>query len=348
MKKVTIFFLILGILAIAVGGIGSAVFYQRAKISMVKNQQEAYTIKNKKDIKELHLTLSGNAAYILRSSTDNQVSMNTQSSVTTPINSSFDAKESKETLTVSVSGNQKNETFEQFDFQFFHLEDSQIELTIPADIERLVIDGDASGTIDVYDFITTKLEATIDHADINFISNTSEEININSRNGYINIYGDSRIEKLSLKSEYGNTSIYGFTGNEVEIITSSGNIDLNDVKTSKLTADSKNGEFYIIDLRGDVELTGKSGSIYLAGENLPKKMNAVMEHGDIEIDLPQGVDNITIKAESELGDVDLLDEESSTYKRGKNGSEFELKTNTGDISVYDIYYYEEEYEEYEE
>lgn len=345
MKKVTIFFLIIGILAMAVGGIGSAVFYQKAKASMVQTQHETYTIKNKKAVKELHLTLSGNANYVLYPSTDNQVSMNTQSSVTAPINGTFDAKEANGTLAVSVNGKQKNETFERFDFQFFHLEASQIELTVPEDIDRLVIDGDASGNIQISDFITDEFEVSLDHADIEFISNTSEDLKVSSKDGAVSIYGDSRVEKMALESEHGDISLYGFTGNEVELITSSGNIDLTDVKTSTLTADSKNGEFYINELRGEVTLTGKSGSIYLTGENVPKKLKAAMEHGDIEIDLSQNVDNITIKAESELGDIDLLDEGKSTYTRGKNGSEFELKTNTGDISVYGIYSYDEAYEE---
>lgn len=345
MKKVTIFFLIIGVLAMAAGGIGSAVFYQRAKTSMVKNQQETYTIKNKKDIKELHLTLSGNVTYILHPATDNQITMNTQSSVTAPINSSLDAKESNGTLAVSVSGKQKNETFDLIGFQFFHLENSQIELTIPEDIDCLVIDGDASGRIQIHDFITTKFKVTIDHADIEFISNTSEDLDVNSRNGDISIYGDSRMEKTSLESEHGSISLYGFTGNEVDLMSSNGNIDLTDVKTSTLTADSRNGEFYISNLQGEVELTGKSGSIYLTGEDIPKKLKATMAHGDIEIELSQEVENITIKAEAELGAVTLFDEEISTYKHGKNGSEFELKTNTGDISVYGIYPYDEAYEE---
>ena len=72
-----------------------------------------------------------------------------------------------------------------------------------------------------------------------------------------------------------------------------------------------------------------------------------MEHGDIEVDLSASIENVSVKADSELGDIDLLGDKTS-YIKGKNGSLVTLKTTTGDISLYGIYSDEDYDYDYEE
>lgn len=347
MKKTTIFFLVVGVLAIGVGGIGSAVFYQKAKTSMVQSMHEKYTIKNKQKIKEVHLNLSGNANYVINSSTDDTIAMNARSSVTAPINGSLEAKETDDTLTVTVNGKQKNDTFEHFDFQFFHLENSQIELTVPEDIDRLIIDGEASGTIKVNGLITKEFTTDLKHADFSANYNTSEKMTLTSKSGLVELHGENKIEELTVKGEHNDTYISNLTSNSINIVTSGGDISLTDIRSNSIKAESRNGEIYLHNAKGEVELSGNSGSIYVTGENLPKKLKAMMEHGDIEIDLyqEQDFDNMVINAESNLGDVEIFGEERNNFSKGKNGTQFDLKTNTGDIAVYGYFTYEEEDED---
>ena len=348
MKKTTIFFLIIGILAMAVGGVGSAVFYQRAKTTMINDFHDTYTIKNRTSLKEVRLTLSGNANYSISPSDDGTVTMDGQSSVTTPLDGTLKASEANDILTVTVDGRSQNEAFDNLDFHFFYVDSTTIRLTIPADVDRVVVDGDTNGRIEVYDFQSSQFEITANAADIHAISTATDKMRLVSKDGDISVYGDTKVEDLYMESDHGNLNVNGVSGTTLALTTSSGDLDLTDVKSNTLTAHSKSGEIYINGLSGgEATFTGKNGSMYLTGEELPKKITATMEHGDIEVDLSASIENVSVKADSELGDIDLLGDKTS-YIKGKNGSLVTLKTTTGDISLYGIYSDEDYDYDYEE
>lgn len=329
MKKITIFFLVAGILTMAVGGIGSAVFYQRAQSSMIERMDESYTIKNKDKIKTLNLKLSGNADYVIQGASGNEISMEARSSVTEPLKGSLDVEESSDTLTVSVNGKQSNGTFDNFRFGF-HLENSQIVLTVPDDIDVVKISDDASGYIDLSNFSNKELTADLKHSDISVNGVASDKVTISGKSGDINFWGDSKIDDLALKTENGSIELHSFVGNTIDLSTSSGDIYMSEVKSTTTKLASKNGEISINNLRGEADISGNNGSLYMYGEEFPDKLKATMEHGDIELSLYGEVKNLSIDADTDLGDTEIFGEERSSYSVGNGKKEFDLKTKTGD------------------
>lgn len=343
MKKTTIFFLLTGILTMAVGGIGSAIFYQRAQSSMIEHINDSYTIKNKDKIKTLNLKLSGNADYVIQGTTGNDISMEARSSVTEPLKGSLEVDESSDTLTVSVNGKQSNGTFDNFRFGF-HIESSQIILTVPNDIDLIKISDDASSYIDLSNFSNKEITMNLKNSDVSASELSSEKVNITGKSSDINFWGDSKIDDLTIKTEHGQIDLNNFVGSSVDLSTSSGDIYLSDVKSTTTNITSKNGEISLYNLRGKAEIAGNNGSIYLYGEEFPDTLKATMEHGDIEISLYGEIKNLSVDADTDLGDTEIFGEERTSYSIGSGKNEFELKTKTGDISVYGDYYYgDEEY-----
>ncbi|WP_321388529.1 DUF4097 family beta strand repeat-containing protein [uncultured Enterococcus sp.] len=341
MKKTTIIFSLIGIVTMAVGGVGSAVFYQRAESSMVESMEENYTIKNKEKIKKLDLKLSGNTDYVIQGTSGNTISMEARSSVTEPLKGSLDVSESSDTLTVSVNGKQKNGTFDQFRFGF-HLENSQITLMVPNDIDVLTVSDDASGYIDLSNFSNEEIKVDIKHSDISFSSISSDKMSVTGSSSSINFWGDSTVDDLSLKTEHGQIDLNNFVGSSLDLSSSTGDIYLSNVKAATSTISSKNGDISINNLRGEAEISGNNGSIYMYGEEYPDKLKATMEHGDIDISLYGEVKNLKINADTGLGDRDLFGEDKSSYTIGNGKKEFNLKTKTGNINVYGDYYAEAE------
>ncbi|WP_170924831.1 DUF4097 family beta strand repeat-containing protein [Candidatus Enterococcus clewellii] len=342
MKKTTIFFLLTGILTMAVGGIGSAIFYQRAQTTMIEHINDSYTIKNKDKIKTLNLKLSGNADYVIQGTTDSDVSMEARSSVTEPLKGSLDVEESGDTLTVSVNGKQSNGTFDNFRFGF-HIESSQIVLTVPNDIDIINISDDASSYIDLSNFSNKEISMKLKNSDVSASSLASEKVKITGKSSDINFWGDSKIDELTIETEHGQIDLNNFVGSSVDLSTSSGDIYLSEVKSTTTNITSKNGEISLYNLRGEADVSGNNGSIYLYGEEFPDKLNATMEHGDIELSLYGEIKNLAIDIDTDLGDKEIFGEERSSYTIGSGKNEFNLKTKTGDINVYGDYYYDEEY-----
>ena len=56
-------------------------------------------------------------------------------------------------------------------------------------------------------------------------------------------------------------------------------------------------------------------------------------HGDIYVNSGEILRNISIKGESKLGDVQLLNKERTSYKNGRADTEFNLSSEFGDITV---------------
>lgn len=341
MKKTTIFFLLIGILTMAVGGIGSAIFYQRAQSSMIEHINDSYTIKNKDKIKTLNLKLAGNADYVIQGTTENTISMEATSSVTEPLKGSLDVDESSDTLTVSVNGKQSNGTLDNFRFGF-HIESSQIVLTVPNDIDVVNVSDDASSYIDLSNFSNKELTMNLKHSDVSINALASDKVEINGKSGDINFWGESKIDELTLKTEHGRIELNSFVGNTIDLSTSSGDIYLSEVKSTTTNMTSKNGDISINNLRGDAEISGNNGSIYMYGEDFPDNLKATMEHGDIELSLYGDIKNLQINADTDLGDKEIFGEERSSYKIGNGKKEFDLKTKTGNISVYGDYYADDE------
>lgn len=343
MKKTTAFFLSVGVLAMIVGGIGSAVYFNRAEKSMTDIKKDTYEIKDKKNTKEIHLTLSGNADFYLLSENSDQVVMNTRSSVPVTVNSSLDVAEKDNQLMISANATKTKVELEGLQFGFFD-RGSSVALTIPNTAERIIIDGDTSGDITFSNTTTKDLDITLKNADISIDRINSEKLSVKSDNGDLIISSDTHSDQATFESTNGDVYINDFTSSDWSVITKEGDISLDTIK-GVAQIETKNGDIDAINLKGDADIKSTNGDITLTGSNIPKNLTITSEFGDINVYTDEILYDVVIKAQTNFGDSKIFGKERTSYNKGKETKSLILKTKSGDISVEGPSEYEDEQSE---
>lgn len=298
MKKTTTFFLIIGVLALIIGGSGSIYYYNKVDQSIVANgSHEEYTLKKGHTAKEATINLTGNAHFTIQTDNSEKITMENQGSRISKIKSSFNVKESDQKITVDTEANSKvseldNNKF-NFGFSFFSNFEPPVIITIPNTIEKLTVKGTSNNYVDFNGIDNKELTVDFKKSDISFNSIISDSINISMDNGdlYLNqVKGDT-----TLKVNRGSVDAYDITGSfDIQIDT---------------------------------------GDFHLSGSELPKKLTSKVKKGDISINTEEILYDISINAKSDLGDVSIFDNDHSTYKNGSAKRTFDLESRFGDISV---------------
>ncbi|WP_429950105.1 DUF4097 family beta strand repeat-containing protein [Enterococcus sp. AZ101] len=331
MKKTTAFFLTIGVLAMIIGGIGSAVYYRRAEHSMTDTKRQSYEIKNKQNTKEIHLDLSGNANFYILTENSNKVVMNSRSSLPISLNSSLDVEEKNDQLTISAKSDKKRQELDGMKLDIFN-RGSAVSLTIPDSVERLIIDGTAQGSIHISEVTAKNLAITMGNADIDLTSIDTEKLAVETANGYLNVYNDVRTGEAMFQTKNGDIQLNDFAASNWSATSTSGDIYVNTAKgIAKL--DTTNGDIEATDLKGEAEVTSVNGSFSLYGTEIPKKLRVETQQGDIQLHTEEILYDVTIKTKTKLGDSTIFGKERTSFKRGKGTKSFELRTDSGDISV---------------
>ncbi|OTN88312.1 hypothetical protein A5819_000764 [Enterococcus sp. 7E2_DIV0204] len=331
MKKTTAFFLTIGVLAMIIGGIGSAVYFRRAEHSMTDMKTQNYEIKNKQSTKEIHLNLSGNAEFYILTENTNKVKMQTRSSVPVSLESSLDVKEKDNQLAISANSDKKKLELDGLKFDLFD-RGSAVTLTIPNDTERLIIDGKATGTINLSTVQTKELDITLNNPDINVSDVNAEKLAIETANGDLNIYSEVRADKATLKTTNGDLQVNDFAASTWSATSTSGDIYINTAKGIS-TIESTNGEIQVTDLKGQAKVKSINGDFSLYGTEIPKDLFVETQQGSIHLHTEEVLYDVTIKTKTKLGDSTIFGKERTSYTRGKGTKTFTLQTNSGDISV---------------
>ena len=89
----------------------------------------------------------------------------------------------------------------------------------------------------------------------------------------------------------------------------------------------------VYDFKGEANFSSENGDFSLDMPAVPKKLTVALVHGDIYVNSGEILRNISIKGESKLGDVQLLNKERTSYKNGRADTEFNLSSEFGDITV---------------
>lgn len=312
MKKTTVFFLTIGVLAIIIGGIGSVVYSSRAEHSMTETKKQSYEIKNKQSSKEIHLNLSGNADFHIITEHSNNVVMTTQSSISVSLNSLLDVNEKNNQLVISANSNKKSNGFEGLKSSIFYSE-AAVTLTIPDNAEHLVIDGNAKGTIHLSTVTTQNLSMTMNNATID-------------------VTNDVYTDKALFNTTSGDIHISDFAASNWSATSTSGDIILSRVKGST-KIETTHGEILVTDLKGEAEAKSVSGGFTLNGAKIPKKLTVESQQGDIQLHTEEISYDITIKTKTKFGDSTLFGKERTFYKQGSGSKSFDLQTKSGDILV---------------
>lgn len=275
------------------GGIGGMFYYNKITQHISEsNSHDEYTIKNK-DIREASIKLNGNANVLIQTSSEKKVTMDSQNSRLTSLNSSLTVNESGDKLTINATVDKNQLKIKGIEFGFFDTFDSQVVITIPSSIEKLVIEGNEQDNITLSDLDTKAITIDSKNADIYLQSIISDSLTVSTVNGSIDL-----------------DQIIG---------------------TSKLTSD--NGSISIRDVTDTIDAHSTNGDIDVNGSDLPKELTAKTTNGDISIYSEIVLYDVSIDAKSVLGDVTLLNREKTTYKQGKAKHRFDLESRFGDIRV---------------
>lgn len=331
MKKTTAFFLTIGVLAMIIGGIGSAVYFRRAENSMTDEKKQTYEIKNKQNTKEIYLDLSGNADFYILTEPSTTIEMNTRSSMPVSINSSLDVKEKDDQLTISVNSNKNRRELDGLKLGIFN-RGSAVTLTIPDDTQRLVINGKADGNINLSGIATKDLSIQTTNADLTINDTHVEKLNAETVNGDLNVYTDVRTDKATFQSTNGDIQINDFIASDWSATNKSGDISLNTV-TGVAKIETTNGDIEATNLKGDAQAKSINGDFSLYGTELPKKLMVDTQQGSIDLHTEEVLYDVTIKAKTILGDSTIFGKERTSYKKGNGSKSFTFQTNSGDISV---------------
>ena len=331
MKKTTAFFLTIGVLAMIIGGIGSAVYFRRAEDSMTDTKKQSYEIKNEQSTKEIHLDLSGDADFYILTESSNKVVMNTRSSAPVSLNSSLEVKEKNDQMTISATSEKKKIALEGVKIGIFD-RGSAVTLTIPDSTERLIIGGKSAGTINLSNITTKDFSIAMNNADITINNINTEKLAAETNNGYLNVNSDVKTDKSTFKTTNGDIQVSDFAASNWSAVSTSGDITLNNTKgIAKIEA--TNGDIQATNLKGEAEVKSINGDFSLYGTEIPKKLTVESQRGDIQLHTEEILYDIAIKTKTKLGDSTIFGKERTSYKRGKGSKTINLQTKSGDISI---------------
>ncbi|MCA5013883.1 MULTISPECIES: DUF4097 family beta strand repeat-containing protein [unclassified Enterococcus] len=333
MKKTTAFFLTIGVVTMIIGGIGSAVYFRRAEQSMTDTKKESYTVKKNENLKEIHLSLAGNAEYYISTESTNKVVMNTRSYAPISIKSALKVDEKNGQLLISANGNRDEKKLGSMKFDFFSFDrGSSVSLTIPDNAERIIVDGKASGRINLSGINAKNITVKTDNADVDANSLNTEKLALETTNGYLNVYTDVHADKATFKTTNGDINLNDFAALNWSAITTSGDISLESVKGTS-TIETMNGDINASNLKGEATIKNTNGSFDLYGSDIPKLLNVTTQRGDINLYTDEILYDIAIHSKTQLGDSTIFGKERSSFKRGKGSRVFDLQSNSGDISI---------------
>lgn len=345
MKKSTVFFISIAVIAIIVGGIGSAAYFRKAEKTATTTEQEHYTIKDKNNAKEVHVTLTGNADFYIYSGESAQVLLNTRSSVSTTITSSLQVKEENNQLAIQATSHQQNSPTNKLGISVDMFDrGSSVALSLPTGVERLVIDGDATGSIHLTTISADELSTTLDEANIHLETTKTNKLSVATVSGGISTTTDTKSEQATFTTNFGDLFIDDFSASNWSATSIKGDISLINPK-GIYSVESKNGTVNVMYPKGQPQIKTANGDINVTTNDLPKKLEASSQNGDITMHTEEILYNISIQAKTKVGDSEIFDKTRTSYKQGTGATPFVLTSNAGDITVEGPFDYEESSDE---
>lgn len=296
MKKTTGILLSIAVLAMLIGGSGAVYYYKQAEKS-VTPLKESYTLKNKQAGEELHLSLKGKGPYTIYKTDSNKMGLRSPNNAFySKAEGTLNVKEEKNkiTATINTTRTQNQPELSFFNIGIFSDFTPNVSVQIPNNVKKLVIDGST-------------------HSQVSLNAFNVDELTTNLPNSYVSLSG-VKAKKMTLNSSDG-------------IYLSA------DTSAKKATVETTDGDISVYDFKGEANFSSENGDFSLDMPAVPKKLTVALVHGDIYVNSGEILRNISIKGESKLGDVQLLNKERTSYKNGRADTEFNLSSEFGDITV---------------
>ena len=135
---------------------------------------------------------------------------------------------------------------------------------------------------------------------------------------HITVPRDSVLKQVSVHTSMGDVSLSRVTvSGTLSVSTSMG-----DIESSGITA------------QGGADFTSSMGDLTLHGD-FPCDLNATADMGDLELEMVQPQSIYTIKASTDMGELEIdgEDVDSSTYQNGSGASKLTAASSMGDLSL---------------
>lgn len=296
---------ILSLSMLAIGAVGSIVTYPMAqkKVSLdIKKTIDASSVKQ--------VSVKGRSMDInLADSPDNKIHISVNGETQSADKFELKTKQNGDTLEVTFV---EPKLIEMNFVLFFNYTHRSATVSLPKSVKQASVKTNF-GEIYTNNFVGESLELKTDAGDINLSNLQSTDLNAKTNAGNISL-SQSVITNTDLKASAGDLYVNSLVSSKTKLTTSAGNIDLNQI-TGNLVATSN---------AGDIDLTNKT-----IDQNIELQTN----FGGIDVQSESKPTNLTVIAATDLGEIDIFNQNNREQTFGSGKYKMNLKTNAGDIEV---------------
>lgn len=296
---------ILSLSMLAIGAIGSIVTYPNAhkKVALDINKTiDAHSVK--------HVSVRGTSMDIsLAESSDNKIHVS--------VNGETQSADKFEVKT-KLNGDKLEITFDEpklLDMNFvlfFNYNQRSATVSLPTSIKQATIKTNF-GQIYADSFTGEKLDLKTDAGDIHLSSLKLDDLTTKTSAGGITL-SNSVITNSDSKTSAGDIYLDHLVSTKTKVSTTAGNIDINKVT-------------------GDIVGNSNAGDIDFTNKTIEQNIDLQTNFGDVNIQTEVKPTNLVINATTDLGDIDIFNQNNREQTFGSGKFKLNLKTNAGDIEV---------------
>lgn len=329
MKKRTVYFLIIGIICVVVGSLGSIFYVKQIRHTEKQVKIIEYPLNEQEKSESVHLKLTGNTSLTVKTAKTDTIKMSTNTPFY-PTTNTMEVKNTDQTLTIDMNLTRKEQ--DGFPINFYFLSSSNAtELIIPDNVKNLTIDGDFDGQLVVSDATIDNLSIHFKHAMLDLRAITAKQLTAKSDNSIL-ISANSQAEQIDITTDYGSINLTDSHATQWTISSISGYTFLTNL-TGDIQINSSDGEIQAENIRDSLYVKNKNSDFSLYGSMIPKTLDVTSMYGSIDIILNQLLDDINITAKSKEGSTTIYGEEKESYQSGDKNFVFNLSTDSGDIYI---------------
>lgn len=329
MKKIKIYFLIIGIICVVIGGLGSAFYVKQIRETERQTKVTDYQLSEQEKSDSIHLKLTGDSLLTVSTAKTDTIKMITTTSLY-PTTNTMDVKKTNQTLTIDMQLMQQSQ--DGFTINFSFLSNPNItELIIPDNVKQLTIDGDFDGQLNIDDTAIDNLSIHLENTALNLSAITVKQLTANTEDSIL-ISDNSQADQIDLTTNYGSIDLVDSHATQWNISSKSGYTFLTNL-TGEIQINSSDGEIRAENIKDSLYVKNKNSDFYLYGSTIPKKLDVTSLYGSIDIILDELLDNINITAKSKYGSTIIYGEEQENYQEGEGQFVFDLSTDSGNIYI---------------
>ena len=341
MKKRTLFAIVISIVFIVIGGIGTVVmqgklFDERQKNAISKKIPT-------KENKELEISFTTATRVMIERSEDSNIYLDKEGTnfkldKNKKADCTFTEEKDKSTLVINNPSTKENTANSFFFIYVGNYLDDSVRLRIPSHYETININGEFID-LSMFDIAIDTLNFDISDGSISLTDIKANRIT-QEKNDSDFIIDESKIqEELSVASSQYNISVLNTTAKKINLTT-----DMGDITTGNTTGDlfvtSKDGNISVNHTTGKSTIETKHGDILFHDDNIDNETLLTSTTGDIDIETDKAsIDNNELDFETKLGDISIFNKNLSSnnkYKTNKGKTRIKAISNHGDIEVEEL------------